>query len=100
VGVIKKTVAIHPVMDVFVRKTWATLIEAGYDATYSTALNFMLLTAVLEVSEKGISEKVMKILQSFLNDEKTIEELNLVDQASNIIEKLMKEIIKTVAEKK
>lgn len=99
-GVIKKTVAIHPVMDVFVRKTWATLIEAGYDATYSTALNFMLLTAVLEVSEKGISEKVMKILQSFLNDEKTIEELNLVDQASNIIEKLMKEIIKTVAEKK
>jgi hypothetical protein len=100
VGVVKKTVAIHPVMDAFVRKTWATLIEAGYDATYSTALNFMLLTAVLEVSEKGISEKVMKILQSFLKDEKTIEELNLVDQASNIIEKLMKEIIKTVAEKK
>jgi hypothetical protein len=60
----------------------------------------MLLTAVLKVSEKGISEKVMKILQSFLKDEKTIEELNLVDQASNIIEKLMKEIIKTVAEKK
>jgi hypothetical protein len=60
----------------------------------------MLLTAVLEVSEKGISEKVMKILQSFLKDEKTIEELNLVDQASNIIEKLMKKIIKTVAEKK
>jgi len=46
--VIKKTVVIHPLMDSYVRKTWAILIENGKDASYSTALNFMLLATIFE----------------------------------------------------
>lgn len=30
----KKTVILHPIMDDYIRKTWAMLIENDYDATY------------------------------------------------------------------
>ena len=43
----KKTVAIRKDLDVYIRMTWAALIEAGYDASYSTALNLMLYDQVL-----------------------------------------------------
>jgi hypothetical protein len=90
-GVVKKTVAIHPVIDKFIRKTWAILIENGYDATYSTALNFMLLIAIMEAIKGGsLSEETINIVWDFLKDEKTIEELNLTDQLSNIAEKISK----------
>jgi hypothetical protein len=42
--------AIYPAIDKYVkyvRETWAALIKAGYDAIYSTALNFMLLIAIM-----------------------------------------------------
>jgi predicted histidine transporter YuiF (NhaC family) len=90
-GVIKKTVAIHPVIDKFIRKTWAVLIENGYDATYSTALNYMLLIAIMEVIKReSLNEETINTVCNFLKDEKTIEELNLTDQLSNIAEKILK----------
>ena len=98
-GVIKKTVVIHPMIDIFIRKTWAMLIENGYDATYSTALNFMLLGAIMEATkEGGWSKETRDIVWNFIKDEKTIEELNLTDQLSNIAEKISKEIIEKVNE--
>lgn len=84
--VVKKTVAINPLMDEYIRKTWAMLIEAGYDASYSTAVNFMLLEHMLSVSEKGISKKVTEYVRSFLNDESTLDELNLEDYATRVDE--------------
>jgi hypothetical protein len=50
VTVIRKTIAIHPIMDSYIRKTWALLIEEGYDEGYSTALNFMLLATIMEAN--------------------------------------------------
>jgi hypothetical protein len=98
-GVIKKTVAIHPVIDKFIRKTWAILIENGHDATYSTALNFMLLIAIMEAIKRGnLSEETINTVWNFLKDEKTIEELNLTDQLSNIAEKILKETIEKINE--
>lgn len=84
--IVKKTVALNPVMDHFVRKTWAMLIEAGYDASYSTALNFMLLEHIRSVEENGIAKKVAQELNIFLNDEKAIADLDLEDYASKVDE--------------
>lgn len=85
-GVVKKTVAIHPIMDDFVRKMWAILIEAGYDASYSTALNYMLLGQIRSVQEKGIGKKIAQDLTSFLHDEESMNDLNLEDFATKVDE--------------
>ncbi|HXG06898.1 MAG TPA: hypothetical protein VNI77_06200 [Nitrososphaera sp.] len=82
--IVKKTVAIHPVMDSFVRKMWAILIENGYDASYSTALNYMLLGHIRSVQERGLDEVVVHDLNDFLRDEKTISELDLADYVDKI----------------
>lgn len=82
--VVKKTVALHPVMDQFVRKLWAMLIENGYNASYSTALNYMLLEHVRSVEEDGIAKKVNDDLGNFLADEDTISDLNLEDYTNNM----------------
>ena len=96
--VVKKTVAIHPVLDKCVRETWAALIKAGYDATYSTALNFMLLIAIMEAMTRGWSRETIQFLKSFLKGEKTIEELGLIEQLSKAVEYMMKMIEKTKKE--
>lgn len=85
-GVVKKTVAINPILDDYVRKTWAILIEDGYDASYSTALNYMLLCQIMTVAEKGIPRKVRDDLNSFLADESSIDELNIEDFGQKIDE--------------
>lgn len=82
--IVKKTVAIHPVMDSFIRKMWAILIENGYDASYSTALNYMLLGHIRSVQERGLDEVVVHDLNDFLRDEKTISELDLADYVDKI----------------
>ena len=82
--VVKKTVALHPVMDRFVRKMWAILIENGYDASYSTALNYMLLEHIRSVEEDGIAQKVNDDLGDFLADESTITDLNLEDYGNTL----------------
>jgi hypothetical protein len=100
--VVKKTVAIHPIIDAYIRKTWALLIESGYDATYSTALNFMLLGAIFEaLKEGGWSEETRGLVWSFMEDEETIKELNLEDHLANIGEKISvsKEAIIEIREK-
>jgi hypothetical protein len=78
-GIIKKTVALDPIWDHYIRQTWAILIENGYDATYSTALNYMLLTGFFLVVNQGIDEKTKDMIVSFLEDKKTLEKLNQED---------------------
>jgi predicted histidine transporter YuiF (NhaC family) len=100
--VVRKTVAIHPIIDNYVRKTWSMLIENGYDATYSTALNFMLLGAISEaMKEGGWSKETRNIVWSFMEDEKTINELNLEDHLASIADKLSvpKNVIVEIREK-
>ena len=87
--VVKKTVAIHPIMDSFVRKTWAILIENGKDASYSTALNFMLLVAIFEATKReGLREKTRELVWNFVEDKKTINELNLQDLLTTLEKKV------------
>ena len=84
--VVKKTVALHPIMDGYIRKMWAILIEEGYDASYSTAITYMLLCQILTVTEQGIPKKIRDDLNSFLEDEDSIQELNIEDFGQKIDE--------------
>jgi len=94
-GVIKKTVVIHPIMNSAIRKTWAILIENGKDASYSTALNFMLLATIFEAEKpEGLSEKTRELIWHFVDDQKTIDELNLQDLLITL-EKKVKPMSKT-----
>lgn len=90
--VVKKTVALDPIMDGYVRKLLVILIEKGYNVTYSTALNYMILEHGLDVGIRKMHPKVMKILQSFLNDRKTIKRLQKEDLLTEYLEQSRKRI--------
>ena len=84
---IKKTVVLHPMMDKYVRKTWAILIEGGYDATYSMAVNFMILAAIQEgIKDGGFAEETRDVIGNFADDQATISQLNLQDHLSQLNE--------------
>lgn len=57
---------------------WSILVEQGYDATYSTALNYMLLDQIFTRAGFKKQEK-SDLLANFVHDERSIEELNLED---------------------
>jgi hypothetical protein len=84
---VKKSIVLHPVMDEYVRRTWAMLIDQGYEANYSTALNFMLLAATMEGSkEDRFSEETIQALQTFLEDREVLNRLNLRESLANLRE--------------
>ena len=93
--VVKKSVALHPLIDKFIRKSWAMLIETGNDASYSTAINFMLFGAVFEaVKSGGWSDKTRNLVWDFIEDRKTIDEINLEEQLTNIHEYFARSSVK------
>jgi phosphoribosyl-dephospho-CoA transferase len=91
--VVKKTVALHPIMDGYVRKLQAILIEKGWNATYSTALNYFVLYHVFDTvySKKRREE----LLQAFLEDTRTLGEIAKED----IITEYSGQMLRRIAEK-
>jgi hypothetical protein len=88
--VVKKTVAVHPIMDRYVRKLQSILVEKGYHATYSTALNYMILFQVFDrIYGKKRREK---LLAAFLEDTKTVNEIAKEDIITEYLEKARKGI--------
>ena len=88
-AIIKKSIVLNPLIERCVREAQAALIrsEPAVDATYSAAINFLLLAAVLEVSkEGGFSSEILSDLRGFLRDRKVLDELNLHDRLSSIQE--------------
>ena len=90
--VVKKTVALHPIMDSYVRRLQAILVEKGYNATYSTALNYMLLYNIFDVQHRKIHPKVAELLQSFLDDRKTIKQIQREEKLTEYLEQSRKQI--------
>lgn len=85
--VVKKSVALHPIIDKGIRRTWAMLIDMGYDASYSTAINVLILSLFNEaVKEAGLSDETINLTVKFLEDRKTIDEINMADQLAKIYE--------------
>ena len=79
-GVIKKTVVLDDRIEKFVRRTQALMLEAEppLEATYSAALNFMLLAVIHEASRPGgLSAETREVIWDFARDNDTLEELNL-----------------------
>ena len=76
-SVVKKTVAIYPVIDSYIRKVWSGLIERRGSASYSSALGFMLLIAIGEaLSEDGIGLDTSKFALDLLANPKKMGSLN------------------------
>jgi hypothetical protein len=88
--VVKKTVALHPIMDGYVRKLHAILVDKGLNATYSTALNYMVLYQVFDTlyGKKRRDE----LLQGFLEDTQTLSEIAKQDIISEYVEEMRKRI--------
>jgi hypothetical protein len=57
-------------MDRYVRKLQAILVEKGYHATYSTALNYMILYQVVDITYG--KKRRDELLHAFLEDTKTV----------------------------
>jgi hypothetical protein len=93
--VIKRTVAIHPEIDRLIRRAWATLIEKGYDVSYSTTLHFMLLAGICSMlKEDGLSEEeALKYIEGFMSGEK-VKELDREDAIIKLVESLAPIILK------
>jgi phosphoribosyl-dephospho-CoA transferase len=91
--VVKKTVALHPIMDGYVRKLQAILIDKGWNATYSTALNYFILYHVFDtVYGKKRREE---LLRAFLEDTRTLGEIAKQD----IITEYSEHMLRKIAEK-
>ena len=67
---IKKSITVNPIIDTYIRKLWAKLVDRGYHAKYSTALNAMLLLAILMVGEWPITDRVREALRLYLAEGK------------------------------
>jgi len=78
-GIVRKTVSLHPIWDQYVRNTQAVILETGIDASYSLALNYMLLIAFNLVINQGVDEVTWEMMSSFLEDQKTLKNLNFSD---------------------
>jgi hypothetical protein len=91
--VVKKTVALHPIMDGYVRKLQAILIDKGWNATYSTALNYFILYHVFDTvyGKKRRDE----LLKAFLEDTRTLGEIAKQD----IITEYSEHMLRKIAEK-
>jgi hypothetical protein len=85
--VVKKTVALNPIMDLYVRKLWSWMIELGYDATYSTALNFMLLIAVVQASgSEGLSQETKDVVWAYARNRELVKALDLEGHVTRLRE--------------
>lgn len=83
-------------MEEYIRRTWAILIENGKDASYSSALNLFLLATIFETQKpKGLSKKTRELLWNFIDDQKTMDELNLKDSLVTLEEKIKPDKSKT-----
>jgi hypothetical protein len=88
--VVKKTVALHPITDGYVRKLQAILIEKGWNATYSTALNYFVLYHVFDtVYGKKRREE---LLRAFLENTRTLGEIAKEDIITEYSEQMLKTI--------
>jgi hypothetical protein len=77
---IRRTVVLHSAVDACVRKAWQVLIDAGFEATYSMAVNFMLVGHAIEASQpQGLSDEARASMWDFAADRETVRHVNIQD---------------------
>ena len=90
----KRTVAIHPLLDSYIRETWALMVKDPdvSDPTCSAALNFMLVGAVIDASQDGgWTDDAREAAWGFASDRETVERLGLEERLSQFREQLRRE---------
>lgn len=83
VGVVKKTVVLDDRIERFVRLTQAILLQAEppVEATYSAALNFMLVATIVEAGRpEGLSPETLETVWDFARDAPTVRKIGLHEQ--------------------
>lgn len=84
-AVVRKTVALHPSVDAFVKEAWAALIDRGFEATYSMALNFMLVGHHAQASlPEGLDREARDMMWDFAADPITTRHLNIQDHLARL----------------
>jgi hypothetical protein len=77
---IRRTVVLHSAVDACVRKAWQVLIDAGFEATYSMAVNFMLVGHATDASRpQGLSDEARASMWDFAADGETVRHVNIQD---------------------
>jgi len=84
---VKKTVVVDEVMDACVRKVWASLVESGWDANYSTALNILLIAGVQHIMGTHIAFTKTLII-NYLTSEGPVVGLNDVSELNKKFKEL------------
>lgn len=91
---VKRTVVLDALVDEYVRETWSLLAKNPdvYDATYSLAINFMLIGALLEAHKrKGWAKATRDDVWSFATDRTMAEELKAREAIEAVKGLLMRE---------
>jgi hypothetical protein len=94
--VVKKSVVIHPEVDKGVRVAQASMILAGLDTSYSTALNLLALAGMWALSKYGNTPELQGLLLAFLKDTTTLKELKIWENASEIQDTLLNILLQRV----
>jgi len=71
-----KAVVLHPIISDYIDHTQKVLQENGNDASYSVAVNAVLLMAIMESKRPGgLSKETREAVKDFVEDQSTIQEL-------------------------
>ncbi len=88
---VRRTVVLDSKLDACVREAWAELLGRGYEATYSMALNFMLVGHYAQATRpEGLVEEARGMMWNFAADRITTRHLNIQDHLARVAE-LMRE---------
>jgi hypothetical protein len=83
-----KVVVLHPIISDYVKRTQKVLKENGSDASFSVAINAMLLMAIMESKRpEGLSKETLEAVKDFVDDDITIRELASMESELNFLVK-------------
>jgi hypothetical protein len=93
----KKTVVLPRSIDVAIREIQAMLIRADVDATYSAAVNFLLVVLLAALARGEVTQDSWRAGVEFAVDDSGIDALNLQARMGEIIEGAVKQLESAVA---
>jgi len=96
--VVKKTVAIDPKIDRWIRNMWAALVVRGYDVGYSTALNILLSLGIYQIlTAAGVKEYANNLLRKVIASVADIEVSESVDKVFKWLIDNVLQVVKSIS---
>jgi hypothetical protein len=82
---VKRIVVLHEDLDRCVLRAWALLLQSGVEATYSAAINFMLVGHVTQAVEE-LTPAAQEAMWRFARDTLVVRHLNQQDRLGHLRE--------------